>query len=228
MDIKSELGKLRRPRRLPARLEDGVIVSTVGERQQLMEASEYRCNVYYQVLDSFLAEMNSRFSDESTILMKAVQPCTPGSESFFNPDAIEPCCQFYDIDFTIKSEIEVAKNYISTQNLKKTAVALLDALPVNFFPHMSQMLRVIVTIPVSSATCERVNSCLKRIKNSKRSTMLNSRLSSLTVIAMNSDMLSTVDHNQIIDLFAQKQRRCELIIISLLFVFCFDIVYLFI
>ena len=76
MDIESELGKLRRPRRLPARLEDGVIVSTVGERQQLMEASEYRCNVYYQVLDSFLAEMNSRFSDESTILMKAVQPCT--------------------------------------------------------------------------------------------------------------------------------------------------------
>ena len=50
------------------------------------------------------------------------------------------------------------------------------------------MLRIIVTIPVSSATCERVNSCLGEIKNSKRN-----RLSNLTIIAMNSDLLKTLD-----------------------------------
>ena len=136
--------------------------------------------------------MSRRFSDESTI-MTAVQACTPGSDTFFDLEAIKEFCQFYDIDSAVQSKIEVARKYLSTQTLERTAIALLDALPGNFFPYLTQM-RIMVTIPVSSATCERVNSCLKRIKNSKRSTMLNNRLSNLTVIAMNSDMLNTVDY----------------------------------
>ena len=172
VDVESELERLRRPRQFPARLQDGMVETTVGNRQQLYRATEYRCYVYFPVLDNFLAEMNRRFSDESTTIMKAVQACTPGSDTFFDPIAIKEFCQFYDIDLAIQSEIEVARKYLSTQDLKKTTVALLDALPVNFFPHLTRMLQIMVTIPVSSATCERVNSCLKRIKNSKRSTML--------------------------------------------------------
>ena len=211
IDIESELQRLRRPRQLPARLQDGVIETSVGNRQQLQVASEYRCSLYFPVLDNFLAEMNRRFSDESTTIMTAVQACTPGSDTFFDLEAIKHFCQFYDIDNAIQSEIEVARKYLSTQTLKGCAIALLDALPGNFFPYLTQMLRIMVTIPVSSSTCERVNSCLKRIKNSKQSTMLNNRLSNLTIIAMNSDMLNTIDYQHIIDIFAQKQRRSELI-----------------
>ena len=126
--------------------------------------------------------------------MTAVQACTPGSDTFLDLEAIKGFCQFYDIDSAVQSEIEVARKYLSTQTLKRTAIALLDALPGNFLPYLTQMLRIMVTIPVSSATCEWVNSCLKRIKDSKRSTMLNNRLSNLTVIAVNSDMLNTVDY----------------------------------
>ena len=211
VDVESELEQLRRSRRLPARLQNGVVETTIGNRQQFEGASDYRCYVYFPVLDSFIAEMNRRFSDESTTIMKAVQACTPGSDTFFDPMAIEQFCQFYDVDLSIQSEIEVARKYLSIQDLKKSAAALLDALPMNFFPHLTQMLRIIVTIPVSSATCERVNSCLGQIKNSKRSTMQNNCLSNLTIIAMNSDLLKTLDYQEIIDIFAQKHRRSELI-----------------
>ena len=175
VDVESELQRLRRSRQLPARLQDGMVETSIGGRQQLQAANEYRCNIYFPVLDSFLAEMNRRFSDESTTIMTAVQACTPGSDTFFDLKAIEGFCDFYDIDIAVQSEIEVARKYLSTQNLKRTAVALLESLPENFFPYLTQMLRIMVTIPVSSATCERVNSCLKRIKNSKRSTMLNNQ-----------------------------------------------------
>ena len=40
--------------------------------------------------------------------------------------------------------------------------------------------------------------------------MQNNRSSNLTVITMNSDLLKTLDYQQIIDIFAQKQRRSEL------------------
>ena len=88
--------------------------------------------------------------------MKATQACTPGSDTFFDSE------EFCRIDLAIQSEIEVAKKYLSTQDVEKSALALLDALPPTFFPHLTQMLRIIVTIPVSSATCERVNSWLKK------------------------------------------------------------------
>ena len=84
VDVESELETLRRSRQLPARLQNGIVETTIGNRQQLQEASDYRHQVYFQVLDSFLAEMNRRFSDESTVIMKAVQACTPGLKSFVN------------------------------------------------------------------------------------------------------------------------------------------------
>lgn len=134
VDVESELERLRRSRQLPARLQNGIVETTIGNRQQLQEASDYRHQVYFPVLDSFLAEMNRRFSDESTVIMKAVQACTPGSDTFFDPVAIEKFCQFYNIDLSVQSEIEVARNYLSTQDIRKSAAALLDALPINFFP----------------------------------------------------------------------------------------------
>ena len=64
------------------------------------------------MLDNFLAEMNQHFSDEST--MTAVQACTPGSETFFDLEAIKQFCQFYCIDNAVQGEIEVARKYLST------------------------------------------------------------------------------------------------------------------
>ena len=130
VDVESELQRLRRSRQLPARLQDAMVETSIGGRQQLQAANEYLCNIYFPVLDSFLAEMNQCFSDESTM---AVQVCTPGSDTFFDLKAIEGFCDFYDIDIAVQSEIEVARKYLSTQNLKRTAVALLESLPGNFF-----------------------------------------------------------------------------------------------
>ena len=104
VDVESELQRLRRPRQLPARLQDGMVETSIGGRQQFQAANEYRCSIYFPVLDSFLAEMNRGVSDESTI-MTAVQACTPGSDTFFDLKAIEGFCDFYDIDIAVQSEI---------------------------------------------------------------------------------------------------------------------------
>ena len=109
VDVESELQRLRRSRQLPARLQDGIVEISIGSRQQLQVANEYRCSIYFPVLDNFLAEMNRRFSDESTTIMAAVQACTPGSDTFFDLEVIDQFCQFYGIDNAVKSEIEVAR-----------------------------------------------------------------------------------------------------------------------
>ena len=129
VDVESELERIRRPRQLPVRLWDGVVETHVGRRCKLMGASDYRCHIYFPVLDNFLAEMNRRFNNESTTIMKATQACTPGSDTFFNLEIIEEFCRFYGVDLAIQSEIEVAKKYLLTQDIEKSALALLDSLP---------------------------------------------------------------------------------------------------
>ena len=99
IDIEEEINKLSRPqreRRLPASLLDSVVDTTIGQRENLQGPSDYRCNMYFLVLDSFIAEMERRFNNESTI-MKAIQACMPRSHTFFEWEAIEPFCMLYDI-----------------------------------------------------------------------------------------------------------------------------------
>lgn len=68
----------RRQRRQPTRLSDSVVDSTIGVREALLGAEDFRSKVYCSVLDCFIAEMNRRFSSEYTVVMKAIQACTPG------------------------------------------------------------------------------------------------------------------------------------------------------
>lgn len=46
VDFESELQRLRRSRQLPAHLQDGIVETSVGSRQQLQVASEYRCSIF--------------------------------------------------------------------------------------------------------------------------------------------------------------------------------------
>ena len=55
-----------------------------------------------------------------------------------------------------------------------------------------------------------MNSCVKRVKNYKRSTTLHSRLSNLTVISMNSDLIISTDYDTIINYFAHKIEELNL------------------
>lgn len=84
--------------------------------------------------------------------------------------------------------------------------SLYDALP-NFVI----ALRILLTVPVTIATAERSFSKLKLVKTYLRSTMANSRLSSLALISIENDLSSSLDFSLLIDNFAaQKARKIAL------------------
>lgn len=80
--------------------------------------------------------------------------------------------------------------------------SLYDALP-NFVI----ALRILLTVPVTIASAERSFSKLKLIKTYLRSTMTNSRLSSLALISIENDLTSSLDFSLLIDDFAAKKAR---------------------
>ncbi|ROI15900.1 Zinc finger MYM-type protein 1 [Anabarilius grahami] len=72
---------------------------------------------------------------------------------------------------------------------------------------------VALTVPVSSCSCERSFSALRRLRNWLRRTMGQSRLHQLAVMAIEKDVVEQLDHDKIINRFATlKERRHRLML----------------
>ena len=65
------------------------------------------------------------------------------------------------------------------------------------------------TIPVTTCECERVISALRRLKDYKRSTMINERLNAIALLHIHKELI--LDVEEVIDVFARDPRRLELI-----------------
>ena len=76
---------------------------------------------------------------------------------------------------------------------------------LKMFPNIHRIITLLLLIPVSSATVERGNSAIKRIKSSQRSTMGQDRLNALTLLQIHRDI--PLDYKKIVDIFINKNPR---------------------
>jgi hypothetical protein len=75
------------------------------------------------------------------------------------------------------------------------------------FPNVETALRMFLSLPVANASGERSFSHLKRIKNVLRTTMGQDRLSALSVLAIESELVKLLEFDDIVDTFAKKKSR---------------------
>ncbi|XP_065650374.1 zinc finger MYM-type protein 1-like [Hydra vulgaris] len=75
------------------------------------------------------------------------------------------------------------------------------------FPNIEISLRIFLSMMVSNCTGERSFSKVKLIKNELRSTMLQERLNCLSLMSIESDVLLTIDFDDIIEEFSRKKSR---------------------
>ena len=66
---------------------------------------------------------------------------------------------------------------------------------------------LLLTLPVTVATCERSFSKLKLIKNYIRSTMSAERLSDLAKLSIENERAKKLDISKLVDIFAQEKAR---------------------
>ena len=75
------------------------------------------------------------------------------------------------------------------------------------FESIATLLKLAVTLPVSSAHDERAFSCLKRVKTYLRSTMTENRLSNLACISINRELVSHISIRELQQPFLNEKRR---------------------
>lgn len=139
----------------------------------------------------------------------------PDSPKFLNFGDIIPLLSVYsdacDIDKTLlKAEMTVALNLLKNElkdNLKTTNLetVLSKLTPQVAFPNLMKCVQLALTLPVTSASCERSFSAMKIIKTDLRNKTGDDRLSDLAVLFINKDR--HVDREQLINTFAERLDR---------------------
>ena len=194
-----------RKRKHPSRLcnTDVVILESTGSSEALTTSQQFKVGLHYPILDAFLMELNHRFSGKNVELMRAIHACNPQCSQFLEPEQLQPLADCYNLD----SESLRMESILCKTDVFKELIPLKEA-----FPTLYRILQIALTICVSSASCERSFSALKRIKTYLRSTMQEERLVNLAVLSVEREISQTLNLEDVIDRFCahDKNRRIML------------------
>ena len=212
-EIPIEERRIRRKKRMPGEHAEDVGLSAIEEIKRCM----------LEAMDRFRSEAKKRFS-EMCLLNEVFDFLNP--HTLLRSDSVEIDMGKFekiyadDVNFT-ESKLEIARFNRLVQSsgftFKNDATAL-DVLQwlskhrlCESTPYLFISLKLYLTVAVSIASCERSFSKLKLIKSYLRSTMGESRLSALSILSIESDLVDTLSFDDIISEFAlMKARRIQL------------------
>lgn len=111
---------------------------------------------------------------------------------------------------TLQSEMLVVKNCVSRRNPSFTLDDIKLIMDAELYPNFYKLLSLSLTIPISSATCERSFSAMRKIKNWLRTSMNQDRFSNLSLIYIERDISNELSNEKILDKFASSNRKFQL------------------
>ena len=203
--------RLSRP---PKALQEGVILAPIGARAAEENDSpvQFYRQRYYEVLDRVIHELELRFTDNRNVIL-SVASCNPKNDHFFNLDRVQPLAEESGIDMVkLAPQLDIARNLLRNKRVESMEDVMNELLLLQRgFPEVYHLIKVAMTIPVTSATAERSFSVLKRIKTYLRATMGQERLTHLAVLSIERELSKSIDLDLVIDRFrAMHPRRLQL------------------
>ena len=189
----------------------------IGTEKRRKEDTRVTRNVAAkEICDVIINQIKERFSFIGHIAISNLYT----SENFakFNHVFPESClresCDAYPfVDKTrLKTELEVIYMREDFRNVSG-AVDLLTFLIENnvqqTFSETCKLLKILVTVPMTTCEAERCFSTLNRVKTFLRSTMLEKRLSALAMLSIEKELVRNMSsfNERVIDKFAEKKDR---------------------
>lgn len=180
----------------------------------------FRISVYIPYIDHVINEISSRFHDV-TERCKALWAFVP----FYlmnspRMEDVSTCFQLYAEDMNTSETVLMAEYEMwkkkwtsfheqneSEISIPKNAITALSSCPEVLFPNIHKILRIIVTLPVSTASAERSFSTLRRLKTYLRSTMSEERLTGLALMTVHRERNIPIE--KIISRMAVQSRKLQ-------------------
>ncbi|XP_056602749.1 uncharacterized protein LOC130419797 [Triplophysa dalaica] len=204
-------------KRKQKRLDDYVVESTTGTRAYVSTLDKIRNHIFYPCLDRMVSELEGRFCGVGAELMKGIKACHPAANDFLCEESLELIAKHYNMKVS-KEEVAVARQFLikrRDEGVISDMASVYKLLDPDMFPSLRSVFQAALTIPVSSCSCERSFSALRRLHTWLRRTMGQQRLNYLAVMSIERGLVCVTDHNSVMNRFAMlKPRKYPLMIPS--------------
>ena len=203
---------------------------TLSTEQHTVDAQEkFRIDVYNVVLDTIITDLKTCFNDTTVGVLKAFDCISPTTFIDKHEDVpaasslkqLQTLCNFYSKDLSSEENVFMeyknmhallnAWDFVDGEAVPRDAEELLVFLQKHNlsaqFESIATLLKLALTLPVSSAHDERAFSCLKRVKTYLRSTMTENRLSNLACISINRELVSHISIRELQQPFLNEKTR---------------------
>ena len=142
----------------------------------------YKVQIFNEVLDRNIAEMNNMFAETCTLLLRCIA-CLDPRDSFsrFDHDKLVELATMYYVDFSshdcyvISDQLNIyidlmkrSPEFLACDTLTGLAIKLVQTGHHLIFPLVYHLITLALTLPVATASVERVFSCLHMIKTDRR------------------------------------------------------------
>ncbi|KAK2656333.1 hypothetical protein Ddye_009385 [Dipteronia dyeriana] len=210
---------------MSARYREGTCRSCQQQNNITIE-HYYHFNIFNVVIDFQLMELDNRFPDQTMELLALSSTLDPTNhfESFNIDDICTLAKKFYPGDFTerelsnLKRQLQYFKNDVlvhpkfqNMSSLSELCRGVVETRKTQLFFFIDRLIRLVLTLPVSTASTERAFSAMKLVKTSLRNKMDDDFLANCLVIYIERELADTIDSESIIDIFyALKPRSAPL------------------
>ncbi|XP_050378456.1 uncharacterized protein LOC126795730 [Argentina anserina] len=173
----------------------------------------------------FMMELNDRFTEETIELLIWSSALDPKNQ--FKKFDMEKICKlaekFYPEDFDTseviafrlqlehyKYQVVFDKDFHKLSSLAQLCRRLVETDLAQLFPLVDRLIRLVLTLPFSTATTERAFSAMKIIKTRLRNKMEDGYLSGCMMLHIEKQYVDTIDSDEVIDHFESiGDRRAQ-------------------
>jgi hypothetical protein len=207
-----DLPQSSRVTQLPQHLHSYTVTQSCGGRGDSGEkdANGVFRRLWYSLLDSLQGELDARFGSEQKGIMICVDACRPDSVNFMNMEYLKLACERAHVQLDEASVITFKKFIalrVSRNETFPCVASVFSVIDEDIFPCIYQLYKYIVCLPSTTCTVERMFSTMNRIKSTIRKSMLTKRLSHLSLLSFEHELVDSMDYDEVINVFKEKPRR---------------------
>ncbi|XP_050368883.1 uncharacterized protein LOC126786974 [Argentina anserina] len=195
--------------------------------QQHNVTNEHYCHfdMFNMIINVQMMELNDRFTEETIELLIWSSALDPKNQfKKFDMEKIYKLAeQFYPEDFDTsevialrlqlehyKYQVVFDKDFHKLSSLAQLCRRLVETDLAQLFPLVDRLIRLVLTLPVSTATTERAFSAMKIIKTRLRNKMEDGYLSGCMMLHIEKQYVDTIDSDEVIDHFESiGDRRAQ-------------------
>ncbi|XP_055826428.1 uncharacterized protein LOC129894824 [Solanum dulcamara] len=204
-------------------------VSSLRSRRNLANYTilhHYRVEVFCNIIDWQLQELNGRFDEVTTDLLHGIACLNPiNSFSSFDIKKVMRMAKLYPDDFdesnmsALENQLasyvvdirDVDERFSDLNGLCDLSKILIQTKKHSTYPLVFRLVKLALLLPVATASVERAFSAMKYIKNDLRSKMSDDFFSGCLVPYLEKDVFDSISNDDIIKTFQDmKPRRVQL------------------